>query len=400
MPAVALVLTAHMSARQLFEQSSQVRNWLLTAEQLEETRLLVNADGVRRLQAAAALEAELAAAEGQPLANAAVPQGITWREQLLYCRFYEGKIVDFCKFFGFDKTVQATAIVFFKRFYLHNTVMDYDPKIVLITCLFLSTKVENTLIPIDEFLSKIPKAPEAATIIDQELKVSQGLKFEFAIQHPYWPLHGLFLDMQSYLQSTQPRQRHPDLIKRLYAIYNQAVDIVTASLISDVSFQFMPSQIALAAMLEASHGTVSHSLTVEGLTAAAASANAAISAPATGAVAVVAAAATLGQTVAQIMQGFIADRFQNEEGSRVDGLLAVLAHIRETLRGAPSLVVDKASAGAVAAKLKTSMNPEFDPASRVFRKRRAETEREAAEKRTRKAEKARHSLEQLATVLN
>lgn len=39
---------------------------------------------------------------------------------------YEQNIVQFCKKFKFPLHVEATAIVFFKRFFLYNSIMLYD----------------------------------------------------------------------------------------------------------------------------------------------------------------------------------------------------------------------------------------------------------------------------------
>ncbi|KAJ1344479.1 hypothetical protein BSLG_000003 [Batrachochytrium salamandrivorans] len=301
----------------LYEQSSQHRHWQFTAEQLLIKRQHVNTEGLKL----STLPESIITPELEE------SQCISWTEQLEYCRFYEGKIIDYCKFFGFDKTVQATAIVFFKRFYLNNTVMDYDPKIILMTCLFLSTKVENSLMSLDEFLSKVPKSPDAST----------------------------------YIQSSQPRTSHVDLTKRLYAVYNQASSLITSSLISDISFIYMPSQIALAAIKETgSHVTV----------------------------------------IAPIIDAFISDRFQNESPTRIKGIFELLELIRADLRGVKELVVDKSIAAAVAFKLKTCSNPEFDSSSCLFLMRKKEEEQAAESKRLKKAEKAKASRDQLATIVN
>ncbi|KAH9244214.1 hypothetical protein BASA81_018394 [Batrachochytrium salamandrivorans] len=314
----------------LYEQSSQHRHWQFTAEQLLIKRQHVNTEGVAQTLAALKMENQLKLStlpESIITPELEESQCISWTEQLEYCRFYEGKIIDYCKFFGFDKTVQATAIVFFKRFYLNNTVMDYDPKIILMTCLFLSTKVENSLMSLDEFLSKVPKSPDAST----------------------------------YIQSSQPRTSHVDLTKRLYAVYNQASSLITSSLISDISFIYMPSQIALAAIKETgSHVTV----------------------------------------IAPIIDAFISDRFQNESPTRIKGIFELLELIRADLRGVKELVVDKSIAAAVAFKLKTCSNPEFDSSSCLFLMRKKEEEQAAESKRLKKAEKAKASRDQLATIVN
>ncbi|KAJ1342362.1 hypothetical protein BSLG_003047 [Batrachochytrium salamandrivorans] len=219
----------------LYEQSSQHRHWQFTAEQLLIKRQHVNTEGVAQTLAALKMENQLKLStlpESIITPELEESQCISWTEQLEYCRFYEGKIIDYCKFFGFDKTVQATAIVFFKRFYLNNTVMDYDPKIIL------------------------------------------------------------------HIFNHQPRTSHVDLTKRLYAVYNQASSLITSSLISDISFIYMPSQIALAAIKETgSHVTV----------------------------------------IAPIIDAFISDRFQNESPTRIKGIFELLELIERNLEALKNL---------------------------------------------------------------
>ncbi|KAI8907129.1 cyclin-like protein [Entophlyctis helioformis] len=350
---------AGVKPKQLHEQVSQFRHWQFTAAELEARREQVNAEGVSRARKAIELEAELSGADTTGEQQAASPQFLTWQEQMQICRFYEGKIMDFCQFFGFDKVVRATAIAFFKRFYLNKTVMDYDPKVILITCLFLSTKVENAMIPLSDFLAKIPKSPEANLMVDLEFELSKGLNFEFAVHHPYWPLHGLFLDMQTFIQATQQRNKQAELIRKLYAAYNQATDLINSLLITDAIFLYMPSQIALGALKEAS----------------------------------------IAAGIAPTLDAYLSDRFQTESPETLAGLTAKIESVQATIKGASSAVVGKAEAAAVSAKLKTSMNPEFLPQSRVFKKRALEMEELAQQKKKRKADGNRQYMESIASVL-
>jgi hypothetical protein len=41
--------------------------------------------------------------------------------------------------------VAATSFQYFKRFYLNNSIMDYHPKEILATCVYLASKVEGEL---------------------------------------------------------------------------------------------------------------------------------------------------------------------------------------------------------------------------------------------------------------
>ena len=61
----------------------------------------------------------------------AIATGLSAGDQLQLCRFYEAKIQDYCKYFKFPFRVQATAIVYFKRFYLSRSVLDWNPKEIM-----------------------------------------------------------------------------------------------------------------------------------------------------------------------------------------------------------------------------------------------------------------------------
>ena len=148
--------------------------------------------------------------------------------------------------------------MFFKRFYLENSVIEYDPKLYLLACVFLASKVENANIPVADFLSKIPKAPTAAALLESEFILCRGLKFEFSIQHIKWPLYGLFLDMQTYLRanidgtSKRNATSFGNLLINLKDSYLKSVEYYKISLHTDLVFTHWPSQIAMGCFYLAS----------------------------------------------------------------------------------------------------------------------------------------------------
>ena len=126
-----------------------------------------------------------------------------------------------------------------KRFFLYNTVMDYHPKDILLTCLFLATKSESERIPIEEFGQKL-MLPSTDSILALEFIVSQGLKFEYLIHHPYRPAYGFFLDLQTI----------PDIdLRLLKETYNKAQQMIGSMFLTDVCLIYQPSQLALASFV-------------------------------------------------------------------------------------------------------------------------------------------------------
>jgi cyclin H len=166
---------------------------------------------------------------------------IDHQEQLILIQFYTSKIKDYCKFFKFSLKVQQTSILLFKRFYIESSAMEFDPKLILIACLFLSTKIEHEPIDLQEFLDKIPKGPKKHEMLDLELTLSSRIGFDYFIHHPYWPLHGFFLDLQQF---HSPQE--------LFQSYQDAIDICTNLYLTDCPLIYSASQIAIAAFYKCS----------------------------------------------------------------------------------------------------------------------------------------------------
>lgn len=108
------------------------------------------------------------------------------------------------------------------------------------TCLFLATKSESERVSIDEFGRKLG-LPSTAGVLKLEFTVSQGLKFQYYVHHPYRPAYGFFLDMQT----------GPTDIKLLKETYKKADKTIAEIVLSDLPLIFQPAQLALAAFMVA-----------------------------------------------------------------------------------------------------------------------------------------------------
>jgi len=58
---------------------------------------------------------------------------VTPAEEHLLCQYFMKKLLEFCNHFQppIPKSALATAAAYFKRFYLHTSVMEYHPKDIL-----------------------------------------------------------------------------------------------------------------------------------------------------------------------------------------------------------------------------------------------------------------------------
>lgn len=133
-------------------------------------------------------------------------------------------------------------MTYLKRFYLKNTVMDWHPKNVMLTALFLATKTTNHPISLEAYTSHIPKTA-TSDVLDLEFLVAQSLGFDFAVWHAHRALWGLWLDVQNL----------PDApVEELRSCYDTALKHVRASRLTDAELIYTPSQIGLACLSLAS----------------------------------------------------------------------------------------------------------------------------------------------------
>jgi len=163
---------------------------------------------------------------------------LTPEEEHLLVKLYIGKVSQLCGHFRFPEEVEATAISYLKRFYLRNTVMDWHPKNVMLTALFLATKTTNHPIPLEMYTSAIPKTAPS-DVLDIEFLVAQSLDFEFNVWHAHKALWGIYLDIQSLPDDMVD-------VSELQDIYRNAAKHVRASRLTDAELIYAPSQIALS----------------------------------------------------------------------------------------------------------------------------------------------------------
>ncbi|KAG1826099.1 cyclin-like protein [Suillus subaureus] len=220
--------------RPLYEGSTQYKSWRYSPEQLEQVRTSLNAAAVAVIRDTFEAD-EPGSSEDVLFLNA--------NEEQLLVKLYITKVPQLCGHFRFPEEVEATAISYLKRFYLKNTVMDWHPKNVMLTALFLATKTTNNPISLESYTSNIPKT-SSSDVLDLEFLVSQSLNFEFAVWHAHRALWGIWLDLQSL----------PDVPEDLRPqdIYDIAIKHVRASRFTDAELIYTPSQIALASLTLAS----------------------------------------------------------------------------------------------------------------------------------------------------
>ncbi|XP_008936766.1 PREDICTED: cyclin-H, partial [Merops nubicus] len=181
-----------------------------------------------------------------PLAD---PSLLVPSEELAICKYYEKRLLDFCGAFkpAMPRSVVGTACMYFKRFYLNNSVMEYHPRIIMLTCAFLACKVDEFNVSSAQFVGNLRESPlgqEKALeqILEYELLLIQQLNFHLIVHNPYRPFEGFLID----LKTRYPKLENPEVLRKT------ADDFLSRVALTDAYLLFPPSQIALAAIISSS----------------------------------------------------------------------------------------------------------------------------------------------------
>jgi cyclin C len=147
----------------------------------------------------------------------------------------------------FHQIVIATAVTFFRRFYLKESIFEYDPKFVAPTVLYLAAKVEELgqILPSvvlngfereKELLKLVRIGIKPVDVFGCEISILEKLKFDLVVFHPYQDLERYTLDNRDrYGQDTA-------------ALFQTAWTVLNDSQRSCVMLIYPPCIIALSAL--------------------------------------------------------------------------------------------------------------------------------------------------------
>lgn len=225
----------------LYRHSSQYRFWSFSKERLREKRVNTNkiaADTIYKNILDFKNQQDLTQEQLDVLDARTQPLSVD--DELKLINFYAKKVQVISQHLNLPTEIIATSISFFKKFFLENSVMQYDPKSLVHTTIFLACKAENYFISVDSFAKKAKSNREA--ILKYEFKLLESLKFSLLIHHPYKPLHGFFLDIQNVLHGKVD-------LNYMGQIYDKCKKKITEAILTDVVYLFTPPQITLAILM-------------------------------------------------------------------------------------------------------------------------------------------------------
>ncbi|OVA04327.1 Cyclin [Macleaya cordata] len=234
-----------------FQTSTHRAKWIFTPHDLMEKYQATNQRAVKTLQQYGATRMEVnidgSLSYPEPQFDAkdsaekhSLPKPLSTEEEQLMRVFYEHKIQEVCGAFGFPHKIQATAIIYFKRFYLQWSVMEHHPKHIMLTCVYASCKVEENHVSAEELGKGIQQ--DHQVILNNEMIVLQSLGFDLIVYAPYRSIDGFIDDMEDFCQVKN------DKLQMLKDLRETAKLEVDKAMLTDAPLLFPPGQLALAAL--------------------------------------------------------------------------------------------------------------------------------------------------------
>ena len=175
----------------MYATSTQKRYWTFTVDELESKRKALNQAYIERHRPFLESDDQLS-------------MFLTAEEEHLFCRIVADTGVKFGKEFKpeLPPAVRWTALMYYKRFYLKTTPLEYTPKSVMMTCHFLAAKVDEFVIRTEQFVRNLKNGEpdkNAELILRTEPKLMEYLDFQLTIHSPFKAFEGHLIEMKTRL---------------------------------------------------------------------------------------------------------------------------------------------------------------------------------------------------------
>ncbi|XP_078431921.1 cyclin H;1 isoform X2 [Wolffia australiana] len=221
-----------------FQTSTHRAKWILTPQDLAERYQSANDRAKRALVQNGEKRLEEGTKENGGRQSRS--KSLNCEEERLMRIFYEKKIQEVCSAFKFPHKIQATAIIYFKRFYLHWSVMEHHPKHIMLTCVYASCKIEESHVSAEELGKGIEQ--DHQVILDNEMTVFQGLGFDLIVYAPYRSIEGFVVDMENFFGATDSQ------LEMFKEMKDSAISVADMIMLTDAPLLFPPGLLALASL--------------------------------------------------------------------------------------------------------------------------------------------------------
>lgn len=241
-----------------FQTSTQRAKWILTPQELVDRYKAANQRAIEVLDKFGVtlmeVDADGSLSYPDPQINSkhnvdkhSRPKTLSIEEEQFMRVFYENKLQEVCNNFHFPHKIQATALIYFKRFYLHWSVMQHNPKNVMLTCIYAACKIEENHVSAEELGKGISQ--DHQIILNYEMIVYQSLEFDLIVYAPYRSVEGYVHDMEELFHESA------EMLQMLKQTASLEVDKI---MLTDAPLLFPPGQLALAALRRSNevHGVI------------------------------------------------------------------------------------------------------------------------------------------------
>lgn len=115
--------------------------------------------------------------------------------------------------------------------------MDYHPKEILATCVYLASKVEEFNVSIVQFVANIKGDRNKAMdiILSNELLLMHELNYYLTVHNPFRPIEGFFIDIKTRCKIENPDRFRPWID-----------EFLDKTFLTDACLMFSPSQVILS----------------------------------------------------------------------------------------------------------------------------------------------------------
>lgn len=139
----------------------------------------------------------------------------------------------------------ATAMVYFRRFYLNNSLLKHDPRVMMLACILLAGKVEESAVSTRELLKVNPRI-QLEDILHAELSLMQGLHFHLKVYHPHSIATTLLVDLRRKAALGAEAALDADAVRAWIAALDKQLDLI---LLTDAPLCFNPLDVAVACLV-------------------------------------------------------------------------------------------------------------------------------------------------------
>lgn len=222
-----MVSSTPISNDDLYMRSSQWKQWTKSQSQLDELRLAVY-ERSRSIFLNSIHEMDI---------DECIEHEVKVEESMKLLRYYIQKCNELGQFLKIRDEIIMTCMIYLKRFFLEKSLIEFDIKGVMYTCLFLGCKSEDGMISLNKMCELIPNL-KRDDILKYEWDILKVLKFQLMCHHPSRCIYGFYLDIQRIWGQSERLDKCLEVSKWW----------CLESFKSDVQFKYTPSQIALGCM--------------------------------------------------------------------------------------------------------------------------------------------------------